>query len=427
MVKRWSSLVFEIWRTEEDVVLFAKGVNSKQGKNVDPADLACVFGSGSGSGSVTTRVTHSAQEVFRCEHPAEEMREALDGAPVTLRWAGKLMDSVAYYGPNYHPILAKKHHEPPPSQMAVRIDKTNVSSIRDEEEMSGDGDSGMVCACTMVYNVAKFVKEWGVYHAHLGVDKFVFYDNNSEDELEEALGWLSGRDIGSARYPWPWPKTQEAGLSHCVVSTRSICKWMLFTDVDEFLYAPRFLPPTNGRESPLRQVIAGSRALDPNVGQISMNCRDFGPSGLVSHPAGGVTQGYTCRVKLEQRHKSIVRLDAVGLDLHNVVHHFNLRPGFRTIRLSGSLAVVNHYKFQAWLEFRKKFHRRVSAYVVDWTEHKNMGSKDRTPGLGSKEVKPPNWETSFCEVVDTSLRNYTRQVFTTTSVSNGTPLLAWQL
>ena len=112
-MKLWSSLVFEIWRTEEDVVLFAKGVNSKQGKNVDPADLECVYGP-EWQPAVSTRVTQSAQEVFRCEHPAEELREPLYGAPVTLRWAGKLMDSVVYYAPNYHPILAKNDHGPPP-------------------------------------------------------------------------------------------------------------------------------------------------------------------------------------------------------------------------------------------------------------------------------------------------------------------------
>jgi hypothetical protein len=48
---------------------------------------------------------------------------------------------------------------------------------------SSSSEKKMVCACTMVRDVAKFLGEWVVYHAAVGVDRFFLYDNGSQDEL----------------------------------------------------------------------------------------------------------------------------------------------------------------------------------------------------------------------------------------------------
>ncbi|KAF9624684.1 hypothetical protein IFM89_012977 [Coptis chinensis] len=87
--------------------------------------------------------------------------------------------------------------------------------------------------------------------------------------------------------------------------------------------------------------------------------------------------GYTCRLQSPERHKSIVRLDALDSTLLNVVHHFHLRSGYR-----------------------------VATYVTDWKENQNEGSKDRAPGLGTEAIEPPNWPLQFCEVWDTGLRDF---------------------
>ena len=93
----------------------------------------------------------------------------------------------------------------------------------------------------------------------------------------------------------------------------------------------------------------------------------------------------------------------------NSIHHFALRLGFRG--KWNKQVRVNHYKYQAWEEFKVKFRRRVSTYVVDWTKPVNMMSKDRTPGLGFGAVEPVGWKHMFCEVNDTLLRDTTRRWF----------------
>lgn len=114
-------------------------------------------------------------------------------------------------------------------------------------------------------------------------------------------------------------------------------------------------------------------------------------------------------------------LDALHPSLLNVIHHFGLKEGYTTKYMDPSTAVINHYKYQAWSEFKSKFRRRVSAYVVDWKESRNPISQDRTPGLGNRAVEPPEWENKFCDFNDTELRDFTLRVF-----SSGSDML-WQL
>jgi len=407
---KWNSLVYESsvqsHEYADDLILFAKGINRRQGINAKPRNLRCVF-----NNTVETVVTATAQEIFRCKQPEKRLRPALVGAKVTLRSVRKnnsfQLPSVAYYHPD-HIIPALK---------------------RESRKLQ-------LCACTMVFNGAKFLKEWIVYHSHLGVEQFFIYDNNSDDNLEEIIKSMADSSYNVKRHPWPWAKTQEAGFAHCALQARDSCHWVMFTDIDEFVFSPRWLnqwPNSTSNALGLllinetTQMINSTSSLSgsPIIGQVSINCRNFGPSNLKSHPPQGVTQGYTCRQKLEQRHKSIVLLDALSPSLRNAIHHFELKPGYKTMRLTSSEVVINHYKYQAWSEFKAKFRRRVSAYVADWKDSKNLSSKDRVPGLGNEAIEPPGWENKFCEVNDTALRKFTNRVF---SVTEGPiSVMQWQL
>ncbi|KAK4744433.1 hypothetical protein SAY87_010745 [Trapa incisa] len=392
---RWSFLAYESLSTEDDVILFVKGVNSRQGINRSPLEFNCVFFSGGDpSVSVRTAVTSSAQEVFRCAHPDLTVA-ALEGSEGNME-KPRIKISLE--------ILREKRIIP-----TVALYAPKSASVQPTTSKS------LTCASTMVYNVAKFLPEWVIYHSRIGVERFFLYDNGGDDDLRATVDELNREGYDVRTILWPWPKTQEAGFSHSAVYYRDSCTWMMYFDVDEFVYSPSW----HDREQPSDQLIEWS-LLPPNhsqsnIGQISINCHDFGPSGRRTHPAEGVTQGYTCRRQieqpLEQRHKSIVRLQAVEPSLSNFIHHFILRDGYRAMQLGLEAAVVNHYKYQAWPEFQTKFRRRVSAYVVDWTQTVNPTSKDRTPGLGFKPIEPKDWTNKFCEVTDEGLKELVRRWF----------------
>lgn len=248
-----------------------------------------------------------------------------------------------------------------------------------------------------------------MYHARLGVERWFIYDNNSDDGIDEVIQELELGNYNVSRQSWPWIKTQEAGFSHCALRAKKECKWLGFFDVDEFFYLPDEFRHPKGDGMPgqnsLKAMIANVSS-STDIAEIRTVCHSYGPSGLRKPPLHGVTVGYTCRVQSPERHKSIVRPDLLDISLLNVVHHFQLRGGFKYFNVPESVAVINHYKYQVWETFKAKFHRRVATYVVDWKEDQNKGSKDRAPGLGIEAIEPPDWRLRFCEVWDTGLRDF---------------------
>ena len=460
----FTKVVYEVMPTETDVVVFAHGINNTIGIELpEPERLKqfqCVYG-----GYYETPVIAQAQEIFRCPHPPRYMIPFLSGRKMTLRFEGKAISTVAYYNP---PLSIQLPAIQPSSDATGRklLSGTPKDLTLQMHELSSPNSHKPhhICSCTMIYNGAKFLKEWVYYHSHLGVEKFYLYDNNSEDNLDEVIDGLAGFNV--TKTSWPWVKTQEAGFSHCSLVAEPECTWMLFTDIDEYLYPNQgLLNPQNAQNASgpavneaaaapgiaiegidktqpghLRSVPSiltklieeaitlpaekGEPEENVKVGQIGIFCQNYGPSGLTVSPTQGVTQGYTCRVKRTERHKALVLLGSVVDTLQNVIHHFTLKPGYRTNNVKPFMATVNHYKFQVWDEFKTKFQRRAATYVADWTEDRNHSSKDRVPDLGTKAVKPADWEVRYCELQDYGLRDYVRKVFG--SSRNGTWHLPWE-
>ncbi|KAK4763694.1 hypothetical protein SAY87_013132 [Trapa incisa] len=400
MVHSWDKVAYEAVLDEDTAVVFVKGLNLRPHRRSNPAQFSCHFGLSSNwdrdDGQIlTTEAISAAQEVVRCLLP-QSIRSnpsKANGIRVTI--------GVPW---NFHSEAGKSSvHVPVPSVAKI------YGSGKDSDTKGGTKYE--ICACTMLWNQASSLREWIIYHSWLGVGRWFIYDNNSDDEIKEVIDELNLENYNVSRHIWPWIKTQEAGFSHCVLKARKDCEWLAFFDVDEFFYFPFPRRRSNKLGIPgkgsLRALVANfSTYSSVPVVEIRTACHSFGPSGLTSHPPQGVTAGYTCRLQQPERHKSIVRPDALDSTLLNEVHHFRLKEGFRYFNVPGSTAVINHYKYQVWETFRAKFYRRVSSYVVDWQENQNAGSKDRAPGLGTEAIEPPNWRLQFCEVWDTGLRDF---------------------
>ncbi|CAN0925743.1 Glycosyltransferase family 92 protein RCOM_0530710 [Linum grandiflorum] len=385
-------LVYEAILDWNSVVVLAKGLNLKPRKESDPSEFRCHFGLTDFNQSFvfTTEATAAAQEVVRCLLPRSirinNNTELAEGITVTISHVSEsnsatLMPSVA------------KVYNPKSSDIQFGIKKKKYE----------------ICACTMMWNQAAFLKEWVTYHAWLGVQRWFIYDNDSNDGIQNVVDELESYNV--TRHVWPWPKSQEAGFSHCALRAKYECNWVGFFDVDEFFYFPRYsdsytAPP--GRNS-LRALM--SNYTDSKIAEVRTTCRSFGPSGLTRVPQQGVTVGYTCRLQAPERHKSFVRPDLLDSTVLNIIHHFKLKEGYESVNVGETTAVINHYKYQVWDTFKAKFFRRVSTYVANWQDDHNKGSKDRAPGLGTEAVEPEDWRLRFCEVWDTGLKDFVLDTF----------------
>lgn len=398
-VNSWENVAYEATLDGDTAVVFVKGLNLRPGRLSDPSQFSCHFGSEKRETNprfaLSTKALAAAQEVVRCSLP-KTIRNNLDKAKgirvtigVTPRLRGQSHDRVVV--PSVAEIFGSK------------------PGVRMRKETKHD-----LCVCTMVWNQAAAIREWIKYHSWLGVERWFIYDNNSDDGMDEVIQELDLENYNVTRHLWPWIKTQEAGFSHCALRAKDECNWVSFMDVDEYFYFPYSTPRHQdfrslgyASKNSLRDLVANfSSSSSSSIGEIRTSCHSFGPSGLKAPPPQGVTVGYTCRLQSPERHKSIIRPDALDPTLLNVVHHFQLRQGFRYLNLPQSTAVINHYKYQVWEVFRAKFYRRVATYVADWQENQNEGSRDRAPGLGTEAIEPPDWPQKFCEVWDTGLRDF---------------------
>lgn len=385
-VESWDMVAYEAtWDREDTAVVFVKGFNLRSDKESFPNPFTCRFELENKTAGLplTSKAITASQEIIRCP------------LPLVLKTNLRNNESI---------------------QVSVERRGQEIPTIAKLRPMTSNGNkSGYkyeLCACTMVWNQAAFIREWIMYHAWLGVQRWFLYDNNSEDGLKDVINELNSANYNVTRHVWPWVKAQEAGFSHCVLKARNECSWVAFFDVDEFYYfqSPKGrnvglnlgYPGPNSLQALLRNVLSSS----PSVGEVRTDCYSYGPSGLKESPPKGVTIGYTCRIRSPERHKPIVRPDAVSDSLLNQVHHFRLKKEFKKKNLLPSIAVINHYKYQVWDVFKAKFHRRVSTYVADWQEKQNENSRDRAPGLGTEAIEPPDWHQRFCEVWDTKLRDF---------------------
>uniref|UniRef100_A0A1D1Z1Y4 Glycosyltransferase family 92 protein n=2 Tax=Anthurium amnicola TaxID=1678845 RepID=A0A1D1Z1Y4_9ARAE len=381
--RQWDFLAYDSLLDGDDnsTIVFVKGLNLRPERLSDASRYECVFGWDFTRPRylITSNALTVAQEIVRCRTPLSVLRRhsaAADDLQPPAKFP--VMVSVKARGRGARILPSVTRPTLLPSGGGKREAKHRM------------------CICTMVRNQARFLTEWITYHAHIGVERWFIYDNNSEDSAEHIVRVME--DYNVTRHAWPWVKTQEAGFAHCALRARAACEWVGFMDVDEFLYLP-------SPELSLHDVLKNYSMGFPHVAELRTVCHTFGPSGHRAPPPDGVTMGYTCRMASPERHKSIIRPEALSPSLINVVHHFHLKDGFQYVNMDRGVMVINHYKYQAWEVFKEKFYRRVATYVADWQDEENVGSKDRAPGLGTKAVEPPDWHSRFCEVKDTGLRD----------------------
>lgn len=375
----WKRLVYG-WvplSGEGEALLFVKGLSHSK-RSLLPNGLECQYGD-----NVRTQVVAFCQENVRCKLPPVRSQHEHIGKPVTLVYKGEIFSSV------------------------VRFSTLSLTSNFARHQALEAQTQYFLCACTLVWNGANFLKEWVTYHSHIGVQRFFFYDNNSDDDIERVLESLQYYNV--SRHAWPWLKTQEASFAHCAIRAARECAWVAFNDLDEFIFPKSsFLSKKRrGVEPALHALIKLYEEVNKGkLGQLRISNFNFGPSGLSRLPKSGQMVNYVCRMRVPRRVKSIVRATAIHPSYCSRVHYFELKGGFMSAQAMRKDAVIHHYKYQVWEDFKLKFVRRAATFVTDWGQSKDLDSFDRTPGLGTEAIEPSDWAHQFCEIQDTALKEY---------------------
>lgn len=144
----------------------------------------------------------------------------------------------------------------------------------------------MVCISK---NEGPYLKEWIEYHKLIGVSKFYFYDNESEDDTYDILKpYISS---GLVEYSLIKGKAQQLNAYNDAINKHKYdCRYMAFLDMDEYLFIIKDNKLTISENITDLLINAGKGASG-----LSINWCVFGSSNYEKRPKGLITESYIYR------------------------------------------------------------------------------------------------------------------------------------
>lgn len=155
------------------------------------------------------------------------------------------------------------------------------------------------CAlCCIAKDEDLFLREWLAYHALIGFEHFIIYDNLSERPIHSFLsGWADKRTVTVIRNSEPL--SQQIVYGHCLQAFGRDFQWIAFLDMDEFIR----LSPGKGGRADIRLFLPEFE----HYAGLGVNWRMFSSSGHESTPAGLVIENYRHCLGDNHHIKSIVQ------------------------------------------------------------------------------------------------------------------------
>ena len=86
----------------------------------------------------------------------------------------------------------------------------------------------------IIYNEAKYIKEWIEYHKILGAERFYIYDNGSTDNVKQILEPYIKSGLVCYHF-LPGYGMQNKAYRDAVYKYKNQTRWMAFIDLDEFI------------------------------------------------------------------------------------------------------------------------------------------------------------------------------------------------
>lgn len=139
-------------------------------------------------------------------------------------------------------------------------------------------------------NEGLYLLEWIEFHRIQGVEKFYFYDNESEDNTAELLRPYI--EAGIVEYTFIKGKGQQLkAYNDAIRKHKNECRWMAFLDMDEYLGC------TDERKTIVEIVNRIIKKAGRGAAGIGVNWATYGTSGLKKRPKGLIIENYVMRAE----------------------------------------------------------------------------------------------------------------------------------
>lgn len=270
------------------------------------------------------------------------------------------------------------------------VRRNSVISKIGFDPVTASADRDGIAIVVVVKNEASFIAEWIRFHERAGVDAFFVYDNGS---LDGTGSIARSAALGSQVEIIPWGQklfdarfgveihNQVLAFSHAIRNFGHRFRWMIFIDVDEFLFPMRKM----GLMDVLDKL--------SDFPQISVPWTMFGRNGLDRVPETGVVKNFdqcmrsplsypralNFKVIVDPSRVTAVRVhgfdvDGVGQSINDVgrlaAHGARKTEKF----LSNQELQLNHYYTRGVQDLEEKLHRG-SNKTVEANQHRKTVMK----------------------------------------------------
>ena len=241
-----------------------------------------------------------------------------------------------------------------------------VASVATCQPVTTSVASVAICACAKDEHLD--IAEWIGHHRTLGFKPIYVFDESAVPMYDE----VTGEGVEHIVWTRISDQPQLEVYNECLKRFGNVTSHMAFIDVDEFVMIP------GGRS--LAEVLAPYAA----NGGLVMNWRQFGSSGHVSRPEGGVVSNYRACFEANDencRHvKTIVSL-AMVLECMGP-HYFTYLPGLPAVNSrheavhgpyswppAWDTIYIRHYTIKSLEDFRRKSNRGSAMGAQGKTHH----------------------------------------------------------
>lgn len=229
--------------------------------------------------------------------------------------------------------------------------------------------------CAIVRNEAPYIAEWIEFHKLQGVQHFYIYhnvdgleDQETSDALKPYLPNTTAEESLVTAIIWPNKPGQMTAYQNCLDIYGKESEWIVFIDVDEFLWSPEEFEDYGARAITRLTVADQLRTWsdDEDIAIVAPHWVLFGSNNHKEKTDGLVIERFTKRSRDVNPHcKSIVRPEfctGVGQNPHT----FRCLPGKRIVDERGNflpneyavldggttdILRINHYVTKSYQEF----------------------------------------------------------------------------
>lgn len=173
--------------------------------------------------------------------------------------------------------------------LGVLIEKLRTSYIRKTNvKESKENFEHEIAIVAIAKNEGPYIREWIEYHRLLGVTKFYFYDNESEDQTKEILKSYIQSNLVSYFFISGKARQLDA-YNDAIKRFKYVCRYMAFIDLDEYLM------PTIPYQPIEKIVDEAITKYGKGASGIGVNWAIYGSSGYDKAPKGLITQVFNHR------------------------------------------------------------------------------------------------------------------------------------